>query len=240
MNKRHLIHAAVLAVLNASRQAALKPVGDVFAGIKDDSLSDAAKPAVTALRSTVNGLVGVQLTELAGDAQAQVNAALDEVVAAEVAAQLDGKVKETLNGRIAAGELIEKAAHETAVNAAVEAARKQGREEALADVARTNERRAKCTANGLTPADADLAGEDAAFNARLELAKTRQAELAKFTLNGKALGAHLNVFADEAAWNVGLGSVKAAFEGAQAALGKIPDHAGGGSGAGGNDEPKFG
>lgn len=238
--KRQAIHLAVLAAINAGRKNAIEPANQAFATIKDDALPEAARPAIVAAKSTLCGLVGAQLTEIPGDALTAVNAAVDAVVAEELAAQLEGKVRETLAGKLTAGELVAKADHEQAVQAATKAAEQQGRTAALNEVKVTNERRTQVTACGLAATEADLAGDDAAFTARLETAKARHGEKAKLSHNGVAFADHLNPFAPESEWTAGFKAAEIGFKNFQAALAKVPDGSGGGSGSGGATAPKFG
>lgn len=244
MNKRQILFAAVLAAVNVSRSNAIAPANQAFGAIKDDALPEAARPAIIAARTSLNGLLGVQLTELPADAQTALNGALDALVAEEAEKLAEAKAPElaktTLNGLLASGDYVAKADHAKAVETAVTAARADGEQAAVAKFKVAGERRTQVTACGLPVTnDAVLEGTDDDFKSRLETAKSRAGEAAKLTLNGKPLAGHLNPFAAQAEWDSGFASAKTAFEVASAALGKVPDHAGGGGNGNGAAQPKF-
>lgn len=243
MNKRQALLAAVLAAINTGRTNAISPANQAFATIKEDALPEAARPAIVAARSTLNGLVGASLSEIPADSATAVTAALDAVIGEEAeklaAAKAPELAKAALNGLLTEGAYVAKEDHTKAVEAAVAAAKTAGADEAKAQLKVLGERRAHVTQCGLAVAsDAVLEGTDDDFKARVEKAKTRHGEAAKLTLNGKPLAAHLNPFAPDSEWDATFVSAKTAFEAASAALGKTPDHAGGG-GQGGANQPKF-
>lgn len=243
MNKRQALLAAVLAAINTGRINAITPANQAFALFKEDTLPEAARPAIVAARTTLNGLVGANLSEIPSDSAAAITSALDALIGEEAeklaAAKAPELAKTALNGLLAEGAYVAKQDHTKAVEAAVAAAKVAGADEAKAQLKVLGERRTQVTQCGLTVAsDAVLEGTDDEFKARVEKAKARHGEATKLTLNGKPLAAHLNPFASDSEWDATFASAKTAFEAASAALGKTPDHAGGG-GQGGAAQPKF-
>ena len=102
MNKRQALLAAVLAAINTGRTNAISPANQAFATIKEDALPEAARPAIVAARSTLNGLVGASLSEIPADSATAVTAALDAVIGEEAeklaAAKAPELAKAALNG----------------------------------------------------------------------------------------------------------------------------------------------
>lgn len=244
MNNRQKLFAAILGAFNAARKNVLDPVTAAFSGLKDDALPEAARPAIAAARSTLCGLVTVELRELpnAPEIEAALDAVVAEGVTAGVAAALPEATRTALNGVLTSGDYVAKADSQAALTAAVTAARAEGeasgRTAALAQVSAQNARRERVTQCGLPVSEAALAGNDAEFEARLTQAQARRGEAAKLTLNGKPLAAHLDVFAEEPIWNAGYTSAKSVHDMAVAAIANLPDGSGGGNG-GGNGAPKI-
>ena len=83
-----------------------------------------------------------------------------------------------------AGELIAKESHETAVRAAVEAARTDGESKGRAAVLALNSRRETVVAKGLPlPPDSVLGLDDAGFNSAVSAAEARKTLLGERTLS---------------------------------------------------------
>ena len=216
--KRTAFFTALLAAYNTARSAVVDPVRNTFNAIKDADLTDALRPAMNSVRDGLNRF-GAALTELPADVQVALNGQLDTLVNEELAARLPGEVQTALNGKLTDGTYVKKSDSDAALQTALNAARQDERTKVEAEFAAQAARKEKVTACGLTVTDpAVLAGTDAEFDTRLELAKTRKGEREKLSLNGKCLGEHLDVFAAEDTWKASFNSAKSALDSAAAAV----------------------
>ncbi len=106
-----------------------------------------------------------------------------------IRASLGGEVETAVKNKIAAGELVTKADHETAVAQAKETAKQTALASLQAEQGRITTRRTALASLQLPiPSDAVLAaGEDTDFNAKQAIAKARAEELAAFKLPANRL-----------------------------------------------------